>query len=349
MKMFSRIFLGAALVAAMSVFAQAEDLKPQPVLVGLLNPSGLAMQPGTDHLMVSDSGAGRIFGFSTDDWHADKVIIKFDIDKYGKGPIYDIGPLGLAFVGKRLVVGGGDQVDGKEVVYFFDLPPHGKTIEAKDAAFKTNPIKEGHKDSPKGEGNFYAIAHTNDAIYVTSNGDDTKGWVLKADIGKDGKPGELTPFIATKTKVEVDAPIAIVVDEHGHLVIGQGGEVNVAGDSLLTIYDAKSGELIAKAKTGLNDITGLAYGPKSKKLYAIDFSWVDPKAGGLYRLDLSGEEKDATVKTEKLCPLDKPAAMCFGADGALYVAEFGTVDESKKDEKGNVVRPGRVVKIEGDL
>jgi DNA-binding beta-propeller fold protein YncE len=245
-------------------------------------------------------------------------------------------------------VGGGDQVDGKEVMYFFDLPPHGKTIEAKDAKFKTNPI-DPRPESPKGEGNFYAIAYTNDAIYVTSNGDDTKGWVLKADIAKDGKPGELKTFIATKEKVNVDAPVAIAVDEHGHLVIGQCGEVNVAGDSLLTIYDAKSGELITSAKTGLNDITGLCYGPKSKKLYAIDFSWVDPKAGGLYRLDLSGEEKDATVKTEKLCSLDKPAAMCFGADGALYVAEFGTVDESKKDEKGNVIRPGRVVKIEGDL
>src|SRR5262245_58343040 len=133
MKMFSRFALGAALVVALSSSVRAEDLKPVEVLTGLLNPCGLAAQPGTDHIMVSDSGAGRIFGFDIEDWHADKVINKFDKDIYGKGPMYDIGPLGLCFVGKRLVVGGGDKKDGEEVAYFFDLPPHGKTIEAKDA------------------------------------------------------------------------------------------------------------------------------------------------------------------------------------------------------------------------
>lgn len=349
MKMSSRFALAAVLVAATVSAARAEDLKPTPVLTGLLNPCGLTMQPGSDHLIVADSGAGRIFGFSVTDWHADKMITGFGTDKYGKGPIYDIGPLGLTFVGKRLVVGGGNQVDGKELVYFFDLPPHGKTIEAKDAKYTAGPIPIGAKESPKGEGNFYGVVYTNDAIYVTSNGDDTKGWVLKADIGKDGKPGELKPFIATKEKVNVDAPVAITLNKQGQLVIGQMGEVNVAGDSLLTVYDAKSGELITSAKTGLSDIAGLAYGPKSGKLYAVDFSWADPKNGGLFRLDVTGAGKDATVKAEKLCSLDKPAALCFGSDGALYVAEFGTEDPSKKDAKGNVMRPGRVVKIEGDL
>ena len=321
--------------------ARAEDkVQVVPVLGGLLNPSGLVAEKGTTHLLVSDSGAGRILCFHTDGEEYEKVITKFGKDVYGKGPMYDVGPLGLAFLGRQLIVGGGDQVDGKEVLYVFDMPPHGKMITA-DKGTTLGPIGPS-PESAKGEGNFFGVAVTKEGVFVTSNGDDTKGWILKAPISG-GKLGELKPFIATKSKVSVDAPAAITVDAHGHLVVGQMGEVNVAGDSLLTVYDASSGELIASAKTGLSDLVGLAYSPKSGKLYGIDFSWVDPAQGGLYRIELSGEDKNATVKTEKLCSLDKPAAMCFDARGTLFVAEFGTQAEGSK------VRPGRLVRIEGDL
>jgi hypothetical protein len=342
MKRFA--FAALLLPALVAGPAAAQDkVKVTPVLTGLLNPSGLAAEPGTTHLLVSDSGAGRILHFHTDGWEYEKVITKFGKDIYGKGPMYDVGPLGLAFAGKgNLIVGGGDQVDGKEVVYVFKMPPHGQVITA-DKGTTLGPIPVGHKDSPKGEGNFFNIAVTPDAIFVSSNGDDTKGWILKAE-GKDGKYGELTCFIATKPDLNVDAPTALAVDSHGHLVVGQMGEVNVAGDSLLAVYDVKTGKLVTSAKTGLSDLVGLAYS-KSGKLYGIDFSWADPSKGGLYRIELSGEDKkEATVKTEKLCSLDKPAAMAFGADGKkLYVTEFGTQPEGSKD------RPGRLVMIEGDL
>jgi hypothetical protein len=339
-------FAALALLAIAAGQAAAQDkVKAVPVLIGLLNPSGLVAEPGTTHLLVADSGAGRILCFHTDGGEYEKVITKFAKDVYGKGPMYDIGPLGLAFAGKgNLIVGGGDQIDGKEVVYVFKMPPHGSTITA-DKGATLGPIPIGHKDSPKGEGNFFNVAVTPDAIFVSSNGDDTKGWILKAE-GKDGKYGELKCFIATKPDLNVDAPTALTVDSHGHLVVGQMGEVNVAGDSLLAIYDPKTGKLITSVKTGLSDLVGLAY--KAGKLYGIDFSWADPKNGGLYRIDLSGEDKDATVKTEKLCSLDKPAAMAFGNDGKLYIAEFGTQTEEKNPD-GTPLRPGRIVMIEGDL
>ena len=345
---FTRLAACIALagVATLISQVQAEDkVKVVPVLTGLLNPSGLAAEPGTTHLLVSDSGAGRILCFHTDGWDYEKVITKFansekKLDVYGKGPMYDIGPLGLAFLGRgTLIVGGGEEVDGKEVVHVFKMPPHGQSLTA-DKGTTIGPIGPS-PESGKGEGNFFGLAVTPKALYVTSNGDDTKGWILKADVAG-GKVGALKPFIATKNAVSVDAPAGITIDSHGHLVVGQMGEVGVAGDSLLTIYD-ESGKLLASPKTGLSDIVGLAYSPKSGKLYAIDFSWADPKQGGLFRIDLSGEDKNATVKTEKLCSLDKPAAMCFANDGALYIAEFGTQPEGSKD------RPGRLVKIEGDL
>jgi hypothetical protein len=352
MKRFACAALALAALTAAPAVAQ-DKVKAVPVLIGLLNPSGLVAEEGTTHLLVSDSGAGRVLCFHTDGGEYEKVITKFAKDVYGKGPMYDIGPLGLAFAGKgNLIVGGGDRVDGKEVVYVFKMPPHGKSVEASTA--KTLGPVIDPKDSPKGEGNYFGIVADDKAIYVTSNGDDTKGWILKAE-GKNGEYGPLKPFIATKPLVNVDAPAAITLDEHGHLVVGQMGEVNVAGDSLLTVYDAQSGKLITSAKTGLSDLVGLAY--SKGKLYGIDFSWADPKNGGLYRIELSGEDKkEATVKTEKLCSLDKPAAMAFGTDGKLYIAEFGTEGTAKDADgkpllgpDGKPIRPGRVVVIEGDL
>ncbi len=49
------------------------------------------------------------------------------------------------------------------------------------------------------------------------------------------------------------------------LVVGQMGEMNVPGDSLLCMYDAATGKLQKSLKTGLHDIAGLAYSPKNRQ------------------------------------------------------------------------------------
>ena len=68
--------------------------KIEVVLEGLHNPSGLAVQPKTGHVFVSDSGAGKVVRIV--DGKAEDVITEFPSDVYGKGPKYNIGPLGLA-------------------------------------------------------------------------------------------------------------------------------------------------------------------------------------------------------------------------------------------------------------
>lgn len=345
MKWSLTMLLAAVLAALSTGSAQAEDkYKARVLLDGLLNPSGLAAQPGTKHLFISDSGAERILLYhidATGDHVYDKVITKFGKDVYGKGPKYDIGPLGLAFLGKQLVVGGGEKLDSEEVLHIYDVPPHGQSITA-DKGTTLGPIPAG-PESGKGEGNFFGVATTADAIYVTSNGDDTKGWILKSEV-KAGKPGPLKPFIATKSKVDVDAPAGITIDKAGNLVVGQMGEVGTAGDSLLTIYNTK-GELVTSAKAGgISDLVGVAYSPKTGKLYGIDFSWAKEADGGLFSITVEGTGKDAKVKAEKITTLDKPAAMAFGPDGKLYVVQFGS-KKSEDDKK----RPGSLVVIEGDL
>jgi DNA-binding beta-propeller fold protein YncE len=222
----------------------------------------------------------------------------------------------------------------------FTVPPAGKMVKAADATHKLGPIVPG-ESSQMGEGNFYALGITPSAIYVTSNGDDTKGWILRSQVSN-GVPGELKPFIATKVALEdTDAPVGITMSADGNLIVGQSGEVNKPNDSLLTSYSPE-GKLLMRAATNLHDITGLAYSP-SGKLYATDFAWITPAEGGLFRLDVTKDGGSATVKAVKITSLDKPTALAFDKDGSAYVTVFGTAAEGSK------AKSGQLIKISGEL
>ena len=325
--MMKRLLIGSLLaLASLTTATRAQEV----VIDGLYNPCGITVQPETGTLFVADSGNRRIVRIV--DGAAQDVIVEFGKDVYGKGPMYDIGPLGIAFLDQEtLVVGGGGAPDGEEALFVYKIPAAGEpAINAADAAAS---FTLAATDEIKGEGNFYGVAVTNNAIHITSNGDDTKGWVLRSVI-TDGKPGKLEGFIATKQDVAVDAPCAITVDKSGDLVIGQMGEVNVAADSLLLVYDAKTGKLKKQYETGLSDIIGLAYSPVTGKLYATDFSWVDATKGGLFELTIEGDKCTA----RKVASLDKPTAIAFDAKGHAYVTTFGTAEEGAKGKPGKLFR-----------
>lgn len=330
--------------------AAAESAPAPKVIVEvnhLDNPSGVVVHPGTKQVfVVSNQGV-----FRYPQAKPRKIYLEVDgypTDVYGKGPMYNIGPLGCTLWGTdRLIVADGSRKDGEELVRIYKideaLPEKPRKEDA--AEFTLGPIAPGDL-SPKGEGNFYGVTVWNDAIYVTSNGDDTKGWIAKSVIA-DGKPGPLVPTIATKEATEFDAPIAITVSpDKANLVVSQGGEVNVPGDSLLTTYDGE-GKLVKKYATGLNDITGLAYSP-SGKLYATDFAWADTTQGGLFELVIDGD----AVTAKKVLSLDRPTALAFGPDGDLYITVFGGVDKfyAPPDPKSDEGKPtGGLLRLEPGL
>jgi len=155
---------------------------------------------------------------------------------------------------------------------------------------------------------------------VNSNGDDTKGWIAASKIAG-GKPGVLTPTIATKEATHVNAPAAIMVSpDKSLLLVGQMGELNVPGDSLLTMYD-KGGNLVKSYNANLDNITGLTYG-RNSKLYATDFAWAEDikSQGRLFELVIEGDE----VKPRKIIGLDRPTALAFDITGTLYITVFGS-------------------------
>ncbi|MBX3437064.1 MAG: hypothetical protein KF861_06210 [Planctomycetaceae bacterium] len=308
---------------------------------GLENPTGVAIQPGTGDVFVAERpGIVRFTIRNNGDVKRTVEISKFPTDQYGKGPIYDIGPLGLAFASSEyLIVGDGSQQDVNELIriYRVDGNPPSVPLSADSAVLSLGPLAS--TEELKAEGNYYGVAYSrkNRAIYATANGDDTKGWIVRSVQGADDIPQKLERFLATKEAVEVDAPVAITLNKDDDLVVGQMGEINIPSDSLLSIYDAKTGKLKANYETGLFDITGLAYGPDGT-LYATDFAWMDTTQGALYTLTISGDECVA----EKVIDLDKPTALAFGENGDLYVTVMGTVKE------GDATPPGKLLRIAKD-
>jgi len=305
------------------------------VVDSLDNPAGIAIQPDTGHLFVSDSGASRVIRFV--EGKVQEVITDFPVDVYGKGPMYNIGPLGLSFLDKNtLVVGGGGLKDGEELLRVYKVPEAGQpAIKADNMEVSFNLAEN---DDVKGEGNFYGLAANDNSVFVTCNGDDTKGWVSRATI-KDGKLANYERFLATKEATEVDAPVAVAISPRGELVIGQMGEITVPGDGLLTFYNAKNGKLLLNLQTGLSDITALAYSPKGQ-LYATDFMWTDTKEGGLFQLISKEEDGKQSIEAKKIETLDKPTAMVFGADGSLYITVIGTGEGDAKGGKLLKIAPG---------
>ncbi len=328
--------------AGQEVLTSPETTAERPIKVAVIhleNPSGVCVHPGTEHVFITSQQG--IFRYVPATKKIYLEVHGYPTDVYGKGPKYNIGPLGCTIWGtNRLIVPDGSRPDGEELVRIFkiedDVPGTPRVETAENAAeFTLGPIK-GTSAENKGEGNFYQAVVWNDAVYVTSNGDDTKGWIVASQI-VDGKPGELIPVIATKEATQVDAPVAMTVSpDNSELVVGQMGEVNVPGDSLLTKYD-KSGKLIKSYKTGLHDITGLAYSPNGK-LYATDFAWAEEikSEGGLFELILEGDE----VKPKKILGLDRPTSLAFDKQGALYITVFNTGRTTDGNDKptGGLIR-----------
>jgi DNA-binding beta-propeller fold protein YncE len=317
---------------------KAPEVKLEEVVGGLSNPCGVAVQPGSGQVFVSDSATGRVCRIV--EGKLQDVLTGSPSDIYGKGPMYQIGPLGLVFLdgGKTLAVGDGGYKDGFECVRVYDVPEAGKTLDyEKDAKAKLGPLEPA--EGVLGEGNLYALAAGPNAIYATSNGDDTKGWVARAEFDG-GKFGNLERWLATKEAVEVDAPVGITLSPRGEIVIGQMGEINKPKDSLLSFYSAKTGKLILNLETGLHDITALAYSPKTGLLYATDFAWMATDEGALYRLDATSGDNGQGVKAVKITNLDKPTAMSFAEDGTLYITVVGP-----KKEDDNAPKEGKLLKI----
>jgi len=346
-------------VSTNTVVAQeTPEVRSEIIATNLNNPCGLAIQPGTNHLFVADSGSGRVVRIL--DGKPRDVITGFPVQGFGRQPEFKIGPLGLLFLDKdTLVVGGGGQSDNEELLSVFKVPTiDAAAITADSATQKLSLKPEG---SVPAEGDFFGLAKSAKGVYVTCNGDDVKSWIARADIAPVGKLEKFRRYIPTRDVAGVNSMGGLTFNPEGMLVAAHMGKTGSNRDSILAFYDEKT-MFLDKFETDLFDITALAYGKKKNRLYALDFSFANPERGGLFKL-IQSSDRTRSVAV-KITSLDKPTAMVFDSLGNLYVTVIGSEKKAaESDEPADEVEevldqvagepdeapqyPGQLIKIYG--
>ena len=321
----------------------------EKIATNLNNPCGLTVRPslpasGPHELFLSESGAGQVVRISTDK-PAEKtpVITSFPMGKFGDDPAYSVGPLGLEFLTRtKLAVGTGGLGKGEDVVRVYALPTDATSLAYDQADHSVGPIPKDSR-SKTGEGAFFALAKIEDeldkALYVTSAGDPDQGWVLKASMAGN-KLADLQPFIATRRVTGAGSPSAATVNPKSrshYLLIGQMGDKGSERDSIIGFYGPTSGTPALILKTGLFDVTGLAYSP-SGDLYALDFAHANPKSGGVYRIDAADVNGRQSTRAVKIAAIARPTSLAFTPDGVLYVTAFGEQTDSDKPPTGQLLK-----------
>jgi hypothetical protein len=315
----------------------------------LHNPCGLAVRPslpasGPHELYFSESGAGQVVRISTDK-PAEKtpVITGFPMGKFGDDPEYAVGPLGLEFLTRtKLAVGTGGLGKGEDVVRVYALPTDAKSLTYDQADHSVGPIPKDSR-SETGQGVFFALAKIEDeldkALYVTSAGDPNQGWVLKASMAGN-KLADLQPFIATRRITGVGSPSAATVNpktRSHYLLIGQMGDKGAERDSIIGFYGPTTGTPALILKSGLYDVTGLAYSP-SGDLYALDFAHANPKSGGVYRIDAADVDGGQSIRAVKIAAIERPTSLAFTPDGVLYITAFGDQTSDDQSPTGQLLK-----------
>ena len=336
--MWLSVSLGMCMVPGTDVFglqATGPEIKVETIVDGLFNPAAVAIQPDTGHVFVADSGNLRVIRIV--DGAIQEVITGFSKGSFGDGDEFAIGPLGMVFLdAQTLVVGGGGNEAGEDMLMVFKVPePGAEAVNAeKDRVFGAKLAVDGET---VGEGDFFGLAATSNAVFATCNGDDAKGWIARA--GRSGADiSDFNRSIASAESTKSKSPMGITVSPGGYLAVAMTGSSDTAGDSLLAFFSDK-GELKTTYKTGLNDITALAYSPLRQRLFALDCSWKQPDAGGLYKL-VRIPEKNDECEPRKVggIPLIRPTAFAFDPAGNLYIAQCGQPPTEGMPNNGSLIR-----------
>ncbi len=334
-------------------FAEAGDdsskYSVEKLATDLDNPCGLALRPNLPagapyELFFSESGAGQVVRISTDKpTEKSPVITGFPMGNFGDDPAYAVGPLGLEFLTRtKLAVGTGGLGQGEDLIRVYTLPAD-STVLRYDQADQSLGALAPDSRSKTGEGTFFAFAKIEDeldkALYATSVGDPDQGWVLKASMAGN-KLADLQPFIATRRVTGAGSPSAVTVNPKSrshYLLVGQTGEKGNERDSLIGFYGPTTGTPALILKSGLYDVTGLAYSP-SGDLYALDFAHADPKSGGVYRIDAADVNGRQSARAVKIAAIERPTSLAFTPDGVLYVSAFGEQSDSDDPPSGQLLK-----------
>jgi hypothetical protein len=302
----------------------------ETIASGLACPTSLAVRGGATavapfQLFIAEAGEARIVRVAAEkDAKVTPVIVGFP--KSDRGPLLggSVGPLSVAFLtANRLVVGDGGLGDGADLIRVYSLPDGDAELTFDQVDHTAGPIKASSR-SIAGEGAFADLAGSDDACFVVPRSGDERGWILKAIVDANRVAG-LEPFVSVRDALGATHPTAVTVDprtDHHYLLIATAGEFDGQPDSRVTMVSPTSGDAALALAPGLRDITAIAYSPAGD-LYVADFAASDPRAGGAYRLEAAQVDGRESCRAVKIARVERPTALAFTPDGALYVTTLG--------------------------
>jgi hypothetical protein len=294
------------------------------------SPTSLAVRSGAAavapfQLYIAEAGAARIVRIAAEtNAKTSPVIVGFP--KSDRGPHLggNVGPLSVAFLtANRLIVGDGGLGDGTDLVRIYSLPDGDAELTFDQVDHTAGPIKASSR-SQAGEGAFADVTGSDDACFVVPRSGDDRGWILKAVVDANRIAG-LEPFVSVRDALGATHPTAVTVDprtNHHYLLIATAGDVDGQLDSRVTMVSPTSGDAALALAPGLRDITAIAYSPAGD-LYVADFAASDPRAGGAYRLEAAQVDGRESCRAVKIARVERPTALAFTPDGALYVTTLG--------------------------
>jgi hypothetical protein len=193
---------------------------------------------------------------------------------------------------------------------------------------------------------FHAVARTQpndrvpDMLVMAAASEGESDGLWKAAV-RANTLAELAQFDAIDNMGDMGTIGGIAVGSEGHIVVASARELNSDRSNRLRFLSPLDGRTVMEVPTSLRNIAALAYSPRSGNLYAANSAPID-KGGGVYRIDDGSEPARPACKSVKISEAQRPTALAFGPDGALYVAVLGLEGEGGEDA-------GALLKLIGDL
>ena len=173
-----------------------------------------------------------------------------------------------------------------------------------------NPVQNPEEDDFEPDGDWYSMINVGNDFYAI---EPNHGELDK--ITSSGKVSRVIDFSATLGHI---VPTSVIYHD-GYFYVGNLNVFPIVPGSS-SVYQVSMDGQIREFATGFNTIVGLAFDNKDR-LYILQMTEgaadLTPGLGNIMRLDAFGK-REMIVNG-----LDLPTAMTFGADGNLYVSNWG--------------------------
>jgi DNA-binding beta-propeller fold protein YncE len=334
------IFLRSAAAVTLSCYfatiAFAQDPIVEKVLTGMNNPRGVAVRPdGTPEkceVFVAETGHRRVIKLASDQpARPTDVITDFPSETNEAETPSSENPRCILFLDReRLVVGlAGTPTE----LRLYEIDDAVGPISAEQSKQQVSPTLPDDEDSST-FGPPIAMSRTrpndsvSDVLLVAA------GRIWKIPI-RAGTLGAMTLFDETEgDEGSFVSPSALAVSEQGYAVASD--ESARRRGAVVKFVNPASRQIVMGISAGLTEVTGLAYSSKSGNLYTVGQS-IETGDRGVFRIDEVVNAGKTGSRAIKIASIEKPTALAFGPDGALYITASNEADQ------------GMLLRIRGEL